>query len=157
MAKIQIEDSSNIPYNSQKPNNLLRTRFDRSPKPRQRPLSRGLISKSSKQGVVQPRNLLKNLPPFFPIPVPRRFMARTDLESGRHLNSLRTENKPARAGLTWSSLMLLQDTTVRLCRSFHDNSTDSSPSVVIFEHPSSDRSFTLLRKHTERNLKLRNI
>lgn len=90
--------------------------------------------------------LLKNLPPFFPIPVPTRLVARTDLESGLHFSSFRTENKVDMAGETTSFFMLLHETTARLCKSFQDNTTDSRPSVVNKEQPSRQRNFTLLQR-----------
>lgn len=94
-------------------------------------------------------NLLKNLAPFFAMPVP----ARTDLLSGRHFNSLRTENRLDRAGDTSPSFILLHEMTASLCKSIQDRTTDSKPSVVTSEQPSSERNFTLLqREHMKTHL-----
>lgn len=90
--------------------------------------------------------LLKNLPPFLPIPVPARLVARRDFESGLHFRSLRMENRVARSGEISLSFMLLHDITRRLWSSFHERMTDSRPWVVSKEHPSNERDLTLLFK-----------
>lgn len=92
----------------------------------------------------KPHTLLKNLPPFFPTPVPARLEERRDLESGRHFNSFRTENKAATAGVTSPSFILLHDTTLSLSSSFQERITESRPSMVSNEHPSRERNFILL-------------
>lgn len=86
------------------------------------------------------------------MPVP----ARADLLSGRHFNSLRTENRLDRAGDTSPSFILLHEMTVSLCKSIQDRTTDSKPSVVTSEHPSSERNFTLLQMLTSANMLLSN-
>ena len=63
-------------------------------------------------------NPLKNLLPLFPIPVPARTADRRDLESGRHFNSFRTENRVARSGVISLSFTLLQEITVSLSSFF---------------------------------------
>lgn len=90
--------------------------------------------------------LLKNLPPFFPIPNPERLDVRKDLESGCHFNSLRVEKRVANAGVISLSLILLHETTLSLWSSFQEKITDSKPSTVSSEHPSKNRNFTLLKK-----------
>jgi hypothetical protein len=58
--------------------------------------------------------LLKNLLPFFPMPVPTRLDGRRDFVFGLHFNSLKTENKVESEGDISLSFIFLQDTTLRL-------------------------------------------
>lgn len=94
---------------------------------------------------------LKNLPPFFPMPVPERPIARTDFESGRHLNSLRVEKRFVRVGDTSSSFILLHEMTSSLFKSIHDKTTDSKPFVVKSEQPSTERDLTYLKRAIKSN------
>lgn len=81
----------------------------------QLPCKLNLSSKIPLRSILnQGFNLLKNLPPFILTPVPSRFDVKRDLESGRHFNSLRTENSVDSAGVTSLSFMLLHDTTLSL-------------------------------------------
>lgn len=89
---------------------------------------------------------LKNLAPLFPMPVPARLADNRDLVSGLHFNSLRTENKAERAGVTSLIFILLHDSTLTLSSIFHERITDSRPCVVSSEQPSRDSNFTLLWK-----------
>jgi hypothetical protein len=45
-----------------------------------------------------------------------------------------------------SSFTLLHPTTSRLCKSFHEVTTDSTPLVVNSEQPSKESNFILLKK-----------
>lgn len=90
--------------------------------------------------------LLKNLPPFFPMPISTRLDRRRDFVSGLHFNSLKTENKVESEGETSLSFIFLQETTLRLCSSFQERITEARPSVVSDEHPSKDSNSTLLQE-----------
>lgn len=86
--------------------------------------------------------LLKNLLPFFPMPVPTRLDRRRDFVSGLHFNSLKAKVESERE--ISLSFIFLQDTTLRLWSSFQERITEPRPSVVSKEHPSKDRDSTLL-------------
>lgn len=90
--------------------------------------------------------LWKHLPPFCPTPVPTRPDDRRDLESGRHFNSFKTENNAASSEVISVSFILLHETTLSLLSSFQDRTTGSKQSTVSNEHPSKERSVTLLQK-----------
>uniref|UniRef100_A0A8R7VK38 Uncharacterized protein n=1 Tax=Triticum urartu TaxID=4572 RepID=A0A8R7VK38_TRIUA len=102
--------------------------------------------------MIRLHTLLKNTLPFFPIPVPTRLAARRDLLSGLHFSSLRLEKSSESAPVISSSFILLHATTCRLCKSFHEVTTDSTPRVVNNEQPSKDSNFTLLHRPANANM-----
>lgn len=89
--------------------------------------------------------LLKDRPPFLLTSVPARLADSNDLESGPHFNSLRSENKVASSTVISLSFILLHETTRSLSSCFQERTTDSNPSVVSNEHPSSERDLIVLR------------
>lgn len=87
----------------------------------------------------------KDLPPLCPTPVPARPDNIIDLESGRHFSSFKEENNVASSIVISPSLILLHEITLSLLSSFQERTTGSKPSIVSNEHPSKERSLTLLQ------------
>lgn len=100
--------------------------------------------KRAESNLLRHYDFLKNLPPFLPMPVLIRLEARRDLVSGLHFSSLRVENKVKSAGDTSPSFMFLHDIKLRFLSSVQERITCSRPSVVSSEHPSKDKTSTLL-------------
>lgn len=89
---------------------------------------------------------LKDLPPLCPTPVPARPDKSIDLESGLHFSSFKEENNVASSNVISPSLILLHEITLSLLSSFQARTTGSKPSIVSNEHPSTEKSLTLLQK-----------
>lgn len=94
---------------------------------------------------------LKDLPPLCPTPVPARPDKSIDLESGRHFSSIKEENSVASSNVISPSLILLHEITLSPLSSFQARTTGSKPSIVSNEHPSKERSLTLLQNDNRSN------